>query len=247
MNERIYDIYTDHYFRSRNEGYDNYELTADLRVKTFERWYGEIEPHLRGTDGPALDIGCAAGYFLDVLKERGWDAEGIELDPDMEKVVREKGYPVSNQPLEHFDRGRKYSLITLFDVIEHLPDLQRDVRKLGTLLEDDGTIALVTPDFTSLQRKVFGRRWFQFKPTEHIHYFSPETLQRLVSSCGLTLTCVSRSGQYADVSFLHNRLMRYGFSRFASLFAGIIRTFGLSKAMWYADTGSMLAIIQKKR
>jgi 2-polyprenyl-3-methyl-5-hydroxy-6-metoxy-1,4-benzoquinol methylase len=245
-NDRIYDIYTNHYFNSEASGYDDYELAAHLRVRTFRRWYAEIEPHLPVRRGAALDIGCAAGYFLDVLREKGWEAEGIELDPDMLEQVRARGYRVSDKPLEQFDGGKKYALITLFDVLEHLPKLRSDTKKLAELLRDDGTIALVTPDFGSLQRKLFGKRWFQLKPTEHIHYFTRDTLAKLADTSGLELVHTARSGQYADLSFLHNRLLRYGFSGPAAAFKALTRAVRLGDAMVYADTGSMLALLRKK-
>lgn len=244
--DKVYDIYTNHYFRSDHAGYDDYELAAHLRVRTFRRWYDMIEPHLLVRTGPALDIGCAAGYFLEVLREKGWEAEGIELDPDMLDQVRAKGYPVADTPLEQFDTGKRYALITLFDVLEHLPKLKSDTRKLAELLRDDGTIALVTPDYGSMQRKLFGRRWFQLKPSEHIHYFTRDTLCRLADQCGLKVVHTARSGQYADLSFLHNRLVRYGFHAPAAVFLALTKAAGLHGTMWYADTGSMLALLQKK-
>ncbi|MBD3316728.1 MAG: methyltransferase domain-containing protein [Chitinivibrionales bacterium] len=245
-NEKIYDIYSDHYFKSNESGYDNYELAAHLRVRTFRRWYQEIKPYLLIQGGPALDIGCAAGYFLDILREEGWNAEGIELDPEMRAQVRAKGFSVSDKPIEHFDGDKRYDLITLFDVLEHLPKLKNDARTLAGLLRDKGTIALVTPDFDSLQRKLLGKRWFQLKPTEHIHYFTRGTLRRLAEESGLKVVHTVSSGQYADLSFLHNRLVRYGFPHLAAAFKSLIKAAGLSKMMWYADTGSMLALLQKK-
>lgn len=242
----LYSIYTTQYFRNEDNGYEDYELTAHLRIKTFQKWYDEIKPFLKTTEGLALDIGCAAGYFLDVLKENGWEAEGIELEEEMLESIRKKGYPVYNTPLEFFNEKKKYTLITLFDVMEHLPNLHLNLEKLANILDNNGTIALVTPDFNSRQRKIFGKRWFQFKPKEHIQYFTKETLQKAVVSHGLSIIHTSTSGQYADTSFLYNRLKRYGFTVPAFIFKSATDLFGLSKKSWYADTGSMLVIMQKK-
>ena len=73
-NDQLYSIYTENYFHNQRDGYEDYELAAHLRIKTFRRWYREIEPKLIGETAKALDIGCAAGYFLQVLEEHGWNA-----------------------------------------------------------------------------------------------------------------------------------------------------------------------------
>jgi 2-polyprenyl-3-methyl-5-hydroxy-6-metoxy-1,4-benzoquinol methylase len=245
-NANLYEIYTSDYFFNEGNGYENYELTAHLRVKTFQRWYKETEPFLKTKTGNALDIGCAAGYFLDVLQEKGWEIEGIELEQKMLTLVRERGYTVHDTTLESFDSNKKYHLITLFDVLEHLPNLLSNIDKLEQLLDDKGSIVLVTPDYASRQRKLFGKRWFQFKPREHIQYFTQETLLKAIEKSNLTLVYCKKSGQYADTNFLHNRLERYNFTWLAKIFWLFISIFGLKGMPWYAGTGSMFAILQKK-
>jgi 2-polyprenyl-3-methyl-5-hydroxy-6-metoxy-1,4-benzoquinol methylase len=215
-------------------------------VKTFRAWYKEIAGCLKTTGGTALDIGCAAGYFLQILQEMGWQAEGIELEREMRGTVSDKGFTVYDTPLEFFEPRKKYSLITLFDVFEHLPNLHRNIEKLTSILDAQGSIALVTPDFNSFQRKVFSRRWFQYKPREHIQYFTLETLRRAVTGHGLKIVHHSSCGQYADTTFLYNRLKRYGFTPMADVFNLCVSLLRLGNKSWYADTGSMLAVLQKK-
>ena len=156
-------------------GYENYELTDHLRDKTFQRWYHDIElnllvpdtvvpPYGAGKTGTALDVGCASGNFLRLLSQKGWDVKGIELDQDMFENVKKQGFEVSNVPLEYYEpstnlpagpalpAGRQagFQLITLFDVIEHLPYLNNDLEKLSGLLDSKGSIVLVTPNINSM-------------------------------------------------------------------------------------------------
>ena len=200
-NEALYEIYKHDYFHSNKEGYEDYELIRQLRQKTFEKWYAEIRPFLKRTCGRALDIGCAAGYFMGILKADGWEVRGIELDDSMHGALRAQGHTIFTQPLEFFDRAETYDLITLFDVLEHLPQLQSDVSKLASLLADQGCLALVTPNIDSFQRKLCGTRWFQFKPTEHIYYFSPATIRRLFEPHGLRVVLLKRSESSDSVMF----------------------------------------------
>ena len=242
INEKVYTLYTDNYFHRALHGYENYELTAHLRIKTFKRWYKTIVPYCLREKGHALDIGCAAGYFLDVLKKDGWLAEGIELDKKIYASLVQRGYDVYDQPLEKFIAPHRYELITLFDVVEHLPHVQSDFAKLHTMLADGGILALVTPNFDSLQRKIFGKRWFQFKPMEHIYYFSPQTLKKIADQHDFAVLEKKSTGQYADIDFIMDRLRKYGFLPLKTMPRSNIVS-GLS---WYADTGSMLVILQKK-
>jgi SAM-dependent methyltransferase len=248
-NEELFAIYRNGYFdRGSESGYEDYELIAPLRIKTFTKWYAVCKPYLTPGFTAALDIGCAAGYFLDLLKQEGWrDVEGIELDSRMIAGLRQRLHAIFEVPLESFVPSKRYHCITLFDVLEHLPDINGDFSKLYSMLDKDGIIALVTPNFASAQRKVFGRRWFQFKPREHIYYFTPLTLRRLAEKHGFTVVHLSKSGQFADFDFLHDRLAKYRFPLFAQLFSAVGTVFRLRNKFWYVDTGSMFAVLKKKQ
>ena len=256
-NEQIFDVYRHEYFDRRQDGYSGYESIADLRIQTFEKWYRDIAPYCISEDslttlnattlyqGSALDIGCAAGYFLDILQTNHWQSEGIELDRRMYALLIEKGYDVSNEPLEHFTSLHQYNLITMFDVIEHLPELQKDFAKISSLLLPKGLLALSTPNIDSFQHRLFRNRWFQFKPIEHLYYFSPTTLTRLAAEHGLQVEFIQKSGQYSNIPFIVDRLKHYGFANLARLFIFLVKLLRLENLNWYADTGSIFVVFRK--
>lgn len=245
-NEDLPKMYSTNYFHNTDFGYEEYEETASLRIRNFKKWYSELEPFVKNNPGKALDIGCASGHFLEILREKKWDVEGIELDTDMVKVLQDKNIPVYGQPFETFNSNKKYDLITLFDVMEHLPDPHAAFKKLSEIIADDGVIGLITPNFNSFQRKIFGKKWFQFKPMEHIHYFTKETLERVGNEYGLKMIHHKAPGQYADTDFLLNRLQRYNFGAIHKVLnAGVKLT--KTNISWYADTGSILAIFKKDK
>lgn len=251
-NEDLFSIYRNGYFDrgSEESGYQDYELVAPLRIKTFKKWYNAFKRYLPSGYSAALDVGCAAGYFMDLLKEEGWRVvEGVELETHMIAELRERKYSITGQPLEHITAPplKRYQLITLFDVLEHLPDINNDLEKCASMLDDNGILVLVTPNVDSFQRKLFGPRWFQFKPQEHIYYFSPATLSRLAGKHGFAPVHLSGSGQFADLEFLHNRLAKYRFPMLDKLLRWAAAALGHEKKSWYMDTGSMLAVFRKKR
>ena len=246
----IYNIYEENYFLKEGYtfedfGYGDYDLTAHLRDRTFERWYDEALPSLKVKEGRALDVGCATGRFLMILQSKKWQASGIELDKGMCAQLIEKGFDVSNSPLEEQKTDTTYDLITLFDVVEHLPHVQLDFKKLHSLLSEEGSIVMVTPNFESVQSKMFRKRWFQLKPREHISYFSPKTLQRIAEENGFKVVKAFSTGQYADLGFINHRLRRYDFPFLASIFDKFIGLFGLKDTSWYIGTGSTFYILQK--
>jgi hypothetical protein len=105
---------------------------------------------------------------------------------------------------------------------------------------------MVTPDYNSWQRRLFGKQWFQFKPIEHIQYFSPKTLKQLAEANGFEVIYSKRSGQFCDVAFLENRLRKYRFRKLLPLFRYATGLFRLRNKLFYTDTASRYVILRKK-
>ena len=244
--EQLSTIYQHNYFKNKDYGYAGYEQEKRLRVKNFQRWLNDAEIYFT-KDEPvsALDVGCAAGYCLDVMKSKGWLAEGLELDEEMSAALQQNGYTVSTTRLEEFRTENKYSIITLFDVIEHIPDIDAAFNRLNYLLKKDGIVVMVTPNYNSLQRKLFGKRWFQYKPVEHIQYFDEKSLSYFAERNNLKMILHKRCGQYADTQFILNRLSYYHFPMLSKLFSGIFALLRLKNKFYYTDTGSLFVVFKK--
>ena len=244
-NEQLSGIYEHHYFKNMDFGYVDYEQEKRLRVKNFERWLKDAQNFIpAGKQLSALDVGCAAGYCLDVMKGRGWTAEGLELDEEMCARLRSEGQLVYKTPLADFNGQGLYDVITLFDVIEHIPDLDASFGKLRSLIKPGGIILLVTPDHNSWQRKFFGKKWFQYKPIEHIHYFTRRSLQSFGLRHGLKMVIHKSCGQYADAQFIVNRLSYYHFPLLRGMLDKIFFLFRLKNIFFYTDTGSSFVIFK---
>lgn len=158
-------------------------------------------------DGPFLDIGCGAGGFLDVMNDaRGL---GFEVGPLGERLSA-SGYRiitgsfldmVGRDPLE----DEAFSFVTAFDVFEHLPDLPRYVESLHRLIHTCGHLVVTVPNVESVMAKLSGERWNMIL-LEHLWYFSPRTLRRVVESHGFEHVA-TRSMPYTTlVSHLFDRL-----------------------------------------
>jgi 2-polyprenyl-3-methyl-5-hydroxy-6-metoxy-1,4-benzoquinol methylase len=248
-NEQLGNIYKHHYFKNKDYGYIGYRQEKRLRIKNFERWLKDAAQFIPDNNNKplnALDIGCAAGYCLDAMKAKGWMAEGIELDEEMVIDLNKAGHIVSQCLLENFEREEKFQIITLFDVIEHIPNIDIAFKKLNELIDVDGIVIMVTPNYNSLQRKLFKKRWFQYKPIEHIQYFTKQSLTVFAERNNLKMVYCTNCGQYADTEFLVNRLNYYHLSFFSKAFDRIFNLFKLRNRLFYTDTGSLFVIFKKK-
>jgi 2-polyprenyl-3-methyl-5-hydroxy-6-metoxy-1,4-benzoquinol methylase len=240
-------LYTDNYFDNTDVGYFHYEENKELRKKNFQKWIDDANSFLNpGENCNALDIGCAAGYCLEIFKSKGWSPFGIELNTEYAGQLQQKGYKIYNSPFLDVLFDEKYSIITLFDVVEHLTDLREHFIKLHSILNNNGIIILITPDYNSLQRKLLGKKWFQFKPIEHINYFSSVTFRQLADSAGFEIISRKKAGQYSNTDFLINRLKKYKFGFFVPLFNLIAKLFRLKNKFLYIDTASLYVVLKKK-
>ena len=252
VNPRVSDknlaaIYQHNYFKNKDYGYTGYEQEKRLRVKNFEHWLIDAEPFLiKDMPVTALDVGCAAGYCIDVMKNKGWSAEGLELDEEMCDSLKAREYVVSKTALEDFTTESKYTIITLFDVIEHIPNIDTAFAKLNYLLKKDGIVVMVTPNQNSLQRKIFGRKWFQYKPVEHIQYFDKKSLRIFGERNNLEMIFHKPCGQYADTEFITNRLSYYNFPFLLKWFNKLFQLLQLKNKFFYINTGSLFVVFKKR-
>lgn len=93
-----------------------------------------------------LDVGCATGDFLDVCREHGLEAEGVEPDRRLAAIARSKGHQVEGALFEHFTcPTRRFDAVTFNDVLEHIPDPGAALEKACSLLVPGGVIAVTLP------------------------------------------------------------------------------------------------------
>lgn len=247
QDEQLTSIYRHNYFANKDYGYASYVQEKRLRVKNFERWLKDADKYITEANPViALDVGCAAGYCVELMNTKGWKTNGLELDEEMYISLREKGFDISKSLLEDFKTENRFSVITLFDVIEHIPNIDKAFSKLNSLLTKDGVVIMVTPNHNSLQRKLLGKRWFQYKPIEHIQYFNKSSLKIFAERNGLKIVYQTNCGQYADTQFLLNRLNYYNFNFLSKIFNKIFGILKLKDKFFYTDTGSLFVILKRR-
>jgi SAM-dependent methyltransferase len=146
--------------------------------------------HPAGGDGEAgrlLDVGCGFGSFVGLMRGRGWDAEGVDPSPAAVAAAREAGLPVRLGTLEDLDApDGAYDAVTLFYVLEHLPEPMKALKKINGLLKPGGTLLLRVPHTTPIVRLLspFGAGAALYDPPFHLYDFSPRVLARMLAEAG---------------------------------------------------------------
>lgn len=144
-----------------------------------------------------LDIGCGNGDFLLRLKRRGYLVEGTELSArSAARVPAQHNIPVHVGDLLTLDLPpESYNAVTLWHVLEHLPDPHAACAAIHRLLKPDGWLFLAMPNIQSWQARLFGRHWFHHDPPRHLFGFGPRSLNVLLRNTGFEpVTIGSGSG-----------------------------------------------------
>jgi SAM-dependent methyltransferase len=158
-----------------------YLAEKDNRYLTFRRALRFLGP---ATGQRLLDVGAYCGFFVDVARRAGFDAEGIELSRWAVAHARGLGLPVHNETIEERARsGARYDILTLWDVIEHLRDPRRELEHAHRLLERGGRLYVSTVDARSLAARALGARW-PWLMEMHVIYFDRSTLPALLEETG---------------------------------------------------------------
>lgn len=243
--EAILKLYKDETYYNSNisgRGYDEYLEISDNWVKTFTLRLKQIAPYK--SFGKTLDIGCGPGYFLTAAQKMGFDVYGLDpSDYIVEMAQKTWGNRVRLGLIESADYPTEsFDLIVAFDTFEHIYDPKKFLSAIHRILKPDGVLAITTPDPTSALAKVSGRNWVSFKLPEHVFYWSPETIRKILQE-NFDVLEVKSAGQYATLGFLFRRLFRLK-NEPGKFVSGLIKF--LNRFSIYSDNGSLTVIARKK-
>lgn len=171
-----------------------------------KRWVARVQRRFVAR-GRWLDIGCSAGFVVEAARAAGFDAFGVELETRAVEFARDSlgltQIACGTLEAQHY-ADAQFDVLSLYDVLEHVPDLNATVAELKRLLAPGGVIEVRTPDvdhFTT-PRRLEG--WREIKRSEHLYYFDRNTLPRLFARHGLALRQARRMWKSAlDHFYVH--------------------------------------------
>lgn len=170
--------YISHTDSKRNLFEKVYHLVREFSLKQKLRLINKYSSHSK----ILLDIGCGTGDFLATAQNAGWEINGVEPDSRARAIANQK---TNNKikdvdALNEFENG-SFDVITLWHVLEHLPNLHEQIETLDKLLKPDGTLVIAVPNFKSHDARHYKDFWAAYDVPRHLWHFSQTSISKLFS------------------------------------------------------------------
>ncbi len=181
----------DKYYQS-----ENYISHTDANKSFTDRIYQTVKKYnlgkkLRlakryaGSSKKLLDVGAGTGDFLLTAKKKGWEVFGVEPNSQAAERATQKG--IKLQPSLEALSKEQYQIITLWHVLEHMPNLETQIQKLKTLLAEDGTLIIAVPNFKSFDANYYKSFWAAYDVPRHLWHFSKTAIEKIFAKEGMQL------------------------------------------------------------
>lgn len=138
--------------------------------------------------GNILDIGAGTGDFLSVVKENGWNTIGVEPSEKAIAIAKKKGVSFVDQTSEL--ENNSLDVITMWHVLEHVPNLDNQIKELKRLLKPNGSLIIAVPNFKSFDAKHYGNFWAAYDVPIHFWHFSKSAIKKLFAKEDMKLVQV---------------------------------------------------------
>jgi len=135
--------------------------------------------------GKILDIGAGTGDFLLTAKNDGWETVGVEPSDRAKEIAKKKGISFVEQISEL--ENHSFDVITMWHVLEHVPDLQLQIQELKRLLKPTGTLIVAVPNFKSYDAKYYNEFWAAYDVPIHFWHFSKKAIKSLFENVDMKL------------------------------------------------------------
>lgn len=143
---------------------------------------------LQSNKGRILDIGAGTGDFLLVAKENGWQTIGVEPSEKAKAIAQKKGVSFVEQTSEL--ENNSFDVITMWHVLEHVPNLDNQIKELKRLLKPNGSLIIAVPNFKSFDAKQYGNFWAAYDVPIHFWHFSKTAIKKLFAKEDMELVKV---------------------------------------------------------
>lgn len=213
-----------------------YQTVKKWALKNKVSIISKLQPHKKSV----LDIGAGTGDFLFTAKKMGWQIEGVEINEKARNLAANKNinlYPeISNIP------SKKYDVVTLWHVLEHLPNLKEVTQQIEALVKPKGFLVIAVPNYKSYDAQYYKGYWAAFDTPRHLWHFSRKSLPLLFSG---RLTLVKTKPMIFDsfyVSLLSEKYKNKSNFLIRAFFIGLWSNI---KALSTKEHSSIIYIFQK--
>ena len=163
---------------------DNYISHSDSKSGLQDKVYQLVKSHMLSKkakwvrryfkQGDILDFGAGTGEFLNKMKKFLWNVDGVEPNKTARDLAILKGLNLKPDLSEL--RIKKFDVISLWHVLEHLPDLEKKIQEFYDLLNEDGILIIAVPNHRSYDAEFYKEDWAAWDVPRHLWHFSREGL-----------------------------------------------------------------------
>lgn len=190
-----------------------------------------------------LDIGCGTGDFLLSCKNANFDVVGVEPNEKARELAESKlnGYVLTDlSDLKDY----KFDVITMWHVLEHVPNLDEYLEKLKFFLKDKGTLIVAVPNYKSFDAKYYGKFWAAYDVPRHLSHFSRASIDRIFFQVGMYVKKeLPMKFDAFYVSLLSEKYKNSFLQIFRAFSIGVASNF---KAITSREYSSLIYVIKKK-
>ena len=135
-----------------------------------------------------LDVGCGTGDFLKTAKENNWIVSGVEPNADARTIANHKtdNSVFDIHQLNNFETN-SFDVITLWHVLEHLPDLEHQMSILKKLLKPNGRLVVAVPNYKSFDASYYNQFWAAYDVPRHLWHFDQNSISKLFASIDMEI------------------------------------------------------------
>lgn len=229
--------------KAYEDGVDSlYISQADQRVETFSHAIKILDQYVP-KKGKVLDVGAAAGFFMQAAKKDGWKVDGVEPSQQLTKWGSSKfGFRIRQGTLSANKlRAGTYDAVTMWDVLEHVPDPLTELIECKRVLKKGGIILINYPNYGSKLARLAGKYWW-FLLSVHLYYFTPDTIAKTLKKAGFRLVHTQHHWQTLRLGYLFKMVGLYskGLSRLGEKACRILGIYELP-IPYYASQETVIA------
>jgi 2-polyprenyl-3-methyl-5-hydroxy-6-metoxy-1,4-benzoquinol methylase len=185
--------------------------------------------HIRGSH---LDVGCGTGHLLKLLKDYGMKSDGLEVSHKLARAVGKK-FKVYCCDFNSENISKKYDLITMSQVLEHVEDPKKFLIDANNTLNSRGYLLLGFPIIRGLIPRILRSYWYGLGSGTHLNFFSEKNITLLLDKTGFEVIEMKRTtNDYTHIKF----------PRTVNLFARMV-----SKTIEFLGLGDNLFVVARKR
>ncbi len=189
-----------------------------------------------------LDFGAGTGDFVKYANQSGYEAFGVEPNIKARNAAEPKGISL----LSNMDAlgNQTFQVITLWHVLEHLPDLENQISNIASRLKPQGTLVIAVPNFKSFDAKYYQSYWAGYDVPRHLWHFSKTSIKKLFKRQGFEIVAIRP--MWFDAFYVSMLSEKYKGNKLYLFNAFVIGLWSNLKAIFTKEHSSLIYVLKRE-